>query len=175
VNIPSLLNSLGLTTFANIVSLSGVLQTLQSPGPFTVFAPSNAAFNSIPSATLANLLNSPQLLTQIVLNQVVNGNHLSSSLSNGMHTTRLLPICGFRDTWEVPTVSEFLFIQPSSPAPRILPFRAHKSFFGLMHGSPYSNFFLAFFIFRVPLCSSITFYLFNFDFAKIQPLTISQV
>ena len=85
VDIPTLLTQLGLTTFSNAINANGfsLLSTLQSRGPWTVFAPSNNAFSHIEGNTLTNLLHSPQLLTQLVLNHVVHGFYPSSALTNG--------------------------------------------------------------------------------------------
>jgi uncharacterized surface protein with fasciclin (FAS1) repeats len=45
-----------LSTFVQAVDAAGLAATLDGPGPFTVFAPSNAAFNALPEGELAALL-----------------------------------------------------------------------------------------------------------------------
>ena len=63
--------------------------TLQGAGPFTVFAPTDAAFTAYLSAnglTAADLLANPKL-SNILLHHVVSGTVLSTSLSNGEVTT----------------------------------------------------------------------------------------
>lgn len=50
------MNSKDHTTLVAAVKAAGLVETLQSPGPFTVFAPTNAAFNKLPSGTVDNLL-----------------------------------------------------------------------------------------------------------------------
>ena len=45
-----------LSTFVQAVDAAGLAATLDSPGPFTVFAPTNAAFNALPEGELAALL-----------------------------------------------------------------------------------------------------------------------
>ena len=43
-------------TLARALEAAGLVQTLQGPGPFTVFAPTDAAFAKLPAGTLDNLL-----------------------------------------------------------------------------------------------------------------------
>ena|ERR1041384_8257739 len=49
-------NSADHTTLVAAVKAAGLVETLQSPGPFTVFAPVNAAFEKLPAGAVANLL-----------------------------------------------------------------------------------------------------------------------
>ena len=51
--------------------------TLSGPGPFTLFAPTDAAFNALPTGTLAALLNDVPLLTNILLHHVVGDSVMS--------------------------------------------------------------------------------------------------
>jgi uncharacterized surface protein with fasciclin (FAS1) repeats len=44
------------TTLVAAVKAAGLVETLEGPGPFTVFAPTNAAFNKLPAGTVATLL-----------------------------------------------------------------------------------------------------------------------
>ncbi len=58
--------------------------TLDSPGSFTLFAPTDAAFNALPAGLIADLLADPSgNLTQILLFHVIEGEALSSSLEDG--------------------------------------------------------------------------------------------
>ena len=50
------MNSKDHTTLVAAVKAAGLVETLQSAGPFTVFAPTNAAFNKLPAGTVDNLL-----------------------------------------------------------------------------------------------------------------------
>ncbi|MBK8852188.1 MAG: fasciclin domain-containing protein [Saprospiraceae bacterium] len=78
------LNSPVHTTLVAAVSAAGLVSTLQGDGPFTVFAPTDAAFAALPAGTIEALLADPQgLLTQILLYHAVAGEALSSDLSNG--------------------------------------------------------------------------------------------
>ncbi|MEH6407683.1 MAG: fasciclin domain-containing protein [Leeuwenhoekiella sp.] len=49
-------NSKDHTTLVAAVKAAGLVETLQSAGPFTVFAPTNAAFDKLPEGTVATLL-----------------------------------------------------------------------------------------------------------------------
>ena len=49
-------------TLASLLTKAGLVKTLQGKGPFTVFAPTDAAFAKVPNATLAKLGADPMLL-----------------------------------------------------------------------------------------------------------------
>ncbi len=64
------------TTLVAAIKAADLVSTLKGKGPFTVFAPTNAAFNKLPSGTLENLLkpeNKAQL-AKILTYHVVSGN-----------------------------------------------------------------------------------------------------
>jgi uncharacterized surface protein with fasciclin (FAS1) repeats len=61
------------TTLLAAAEAAGLVETLQGPGPFTVFAPTDAAFASLPAGTLDGLLKDPAALKQILLYHVVSG------------------------------------------------------------------------------------------------------
>ena len=69
-----------LKTAINACSLDG---TLSGPGPFTLFAPTDAAFDLLPAGTVAALLNDIPQLTDILLHHVVADSVMSGMLSNG--------------------------------------------------------------------------------------------
>ena len=60
-------------TLASMLTKAGLVKTLQGKGPFTVFAPTDAAFAKVPNATLAKLGADPMLLKQVLLYHVVSG------------------------------------------------------------------------------------------------------
>jgi len=68
-------NSKDHTTLVAAVKAAGLVETLQSAGPFTVFAPTNAAFDLLPKGTVDNLLKpeSKATLTNILTYHVVAG------------------------------------------------------------------------------------------------------
>jgi uncharacterized surface protein with fasciclin (FAS1) repeats len=71
------------TTLVTALKAAGLVETLEGPGPFTVFAPTDAAFAKLPAGTLANLLkpeNKAQLI-QILTYHVVPGKVTSGQLT----------------------------------------------------------------------------------------------
>ena len=75
-----------LSTLVAAVEAAGLLETLKSDGPFTVFAPTNEAFEALPDGILESLLmeeNRDQLI-EILTYHVVSGKVMSSDLSDGM-------------------------------------------------------------------------------------------
>ena len=55
------------TTLVTAVKAAGLVETLKGPGPFTVFAPTDAAFAKVPKATLDALLADKAALTKAFL------------------------------------------------------------------------------------------------------------
>jgi uncharacterized surface protein with fasciclin (FAS1) repeats len=60
-------------TLLAAVTAAGLVETLQGKGPFTVFAPTDAAFAALPAGTLDGLLKDPAALKKILLYHVVSG------------------------------------------------------------------------------------------------------
>ncbi len=60
-------------TLVAAVKAAGLVETLQSTGPFTVFAPTDEAFAKLPAGTVDSLLANPDKLKQILLYHVVPG------------------------------------------------------------------------------------------------------
>jgi uncharacterized surface protein with fasciclin (FAS1) repeats len=67
-------------TLLTAVEAAGLTSTLRSGGPFTVFAPTDAAFAEIPSATLQALLADTEALTAVLTYHVVPGDVLASQV-----------------------------------------------------------------------------------------------
>jgi len=61
------------TTLVAAVKAAGLVETLKSPGPFTVFAPTDAAFEALPKGTVEGLLNDVPKLTAILTYHVIAG------------------------------------------------------------------------------------------------------
>ncbi|HEY8895915.1 MAG TPA: fasciclin domain-containing protein [Niastella sp.] len=76
-------NSKDHTTLVAAVKAAGLVETLQSPGPFTVFAPTNAAFDMLPKGTVETLLKpeNKATLTSILTYHVVAGKLDSKELA----------------------------------------------------------------------------------------------
>jgi len=68
-------NSKDHTTLVAAVKAAGLVETLQGPGPFTVFAPTNAAFEKLPAGTVESLVKpeNKATLTSILTYHVVPG------------------------------------------------------------------------------------------------------
>jgi uncharacterized surface protein with fasciclin (FAS1) repeats len=67
-------------TLVAAVKAAGLVDTLQSDGPFTVFAPTDDAFAKLPEGTVENLLANPDKLKQILLYHVVPGKVTASDV-----------------------------------------------------------------------------------------------
>src|SRR5947209_5202045 len=73
------------TTLVAAVKAAGLVETLEGKGPFTVFAPTNEAFEKLPAGTVNTLVKpeSKATLTKILTYHVVPGKLEASSLTNG--------------------------------------------------------------------------------------------
>ncbi|MGD0396578.1 MAG: fasciclin domain-containing protein [Nitrososphaerales archaeon] len=69
-------------TLVAAVQAAGLVQTLKSPGPFTVFAPSDAAFAALPKGTVEGLLKDIPKLSSILTYHVVPGRVSASDVMN---------------------------------------------------------------------------------------------
>jgi uncharacterized surface protein with fasciclin (FAS1) repeats len=86
-----IVNSTEHDTLEAAVVAAELADDLSGPGPFTVFAPTDAAFAALPSGTIETLLTDPTgTLAQILLYHVVGGTALSTDLSDGQTITTLL-------------------------------------------------------------------------------------
>jgi uncharacterized surface protein with fasciclin (FAS1) repeats len=74
------------TTLVAAVKAAGLVDTLNSPGPFTVFAPTNDAFNKLPAGTVDTLLKpeNKATLTKILTYHVVAGRISSKDIRDGI-------------------------------------------------------------------------------------------
>ena len=70
-------------TLVAAVQAAGLVDTLKSPGPFTVFAPTDAAFAKIPKATLDALLADKAKLTAVLTYHVVPGKVMAKDVKAG--------------------------------------------------------------------------------------------
>ncbi|MES2514656.1 MAG: fasciclin domain-containing protein [Bacteroidota bacterium] len=81
--IENAVNSKDHTTLVAAVKAAGLVETLQGAGPFTVFAPTDAAFNKLPKGTVETLVKpeNKQTLTNILTYHVVAGKLDAAALS----------------------------------------------------------------------------------------------
>jgi len=68
-------------TLATLLARAGLVSALQKPGPYTVFAPTDAAFAKVPKATLATLLKDRAKLRAVLLYHVVRGKVTASKVA----------------------------------------------------------------------------------------------
>jgi len=78
-----------LSTLVTAIDAAGLTSTLKGPGPFTVFAPTNTAFNNLPEGVLDALLANPAALAEVLQYHVVSGKVMSTDLSSGSVSTLL--------------------------------------------------------------------------------------
>lgn len=97
--IQNAVNSKDHTTLVAAVKAAGLVDTLSGPGPFTVFAPTNAAFAKLPAGTVDNLLKpeNKATLTKVLTYHVVPGRMTAVNLmkavkgGEGMRSSRPSP------------------------------------------------------------------------------------
>ena len=93
-------NSKDHTTLVAAVKAAGLVETLQSKGPFTVFAPTNKAFEMLPAGTVDNLLKpeNKQVLTNVLTYHVIAGRFsaadLMAKIKAGKGTAELQTVSG---------------------------------------------------------------------------------
>lgn len=98
--IDNAVNSKDHTTLVAAVKAAGLVDTLKGPGPFTVFAPTNAAFAALPPGTVDNLLKpeSKAMLTTVLTYHVVPGKWdaaaLSKMIMDGKGTASIKTVAG---------------------------------------------------------------------------------
>lgn len=71
-----------LTTLVSAVQAAGLVETLSGPGPFTVFAPTNMAFEKVPAATRSSLMApaNKAMLSSVLTYHVVSGRLTAADL-----------------------------------------------------------------------------------------------
>ncbi len=79
-------NSKDHTTLVAAVKAAGLVETLKGTGPFTVFAPTNAAFEKLPAGTVETLVKpeSKEMLTGILTYHVVSGEQMAAGLTEAI-------------------------------------------------------------------------------------------
>ena len=76
-------------TLAKALTAAGLVDALQADGPFTVFAPTDAAFAKLPKGTLESLLNDKEALKEVLLYHVVKGSVDSKAVTKLKSATTL--------------------------------------------------------------------------------------
>ena len=67
-------------TLVAAVKAAGLVETLKGPGPFTVFAPTDEAFDKLPAGTVEGLLKDPVALKKILTYHVVAGKVMAAEV-----------------------------------------------------------------------------------------------
>jgi transforming growth factor-beta-induced protein len=78
-----------LSTLVTAISTADLTSALQGEGPFTVFAPTNDAFDNLEDGVLETLLDNPDVLAEVLQYHVVSGKVMSTDLMDGNVTTLL--------------------------------------------------------------------------------------
>jgi uncharacterized surface protein with fasciclin (FAS1) repeats len=71
-----------LSTLNSLVQKAGLVNTLKSAGPFTVFAPSNDAFKAVPAKALEDIANNPARLVDVLTFHVVPAKVMAGQVTN---------------------------------------------------------------------------------------------
>ena len=102
--IQNAVNSKDHTTLVAAVKAAGLVETLEGPGPFTVFAPTNEAFAKLPAGTVDNLLKpeNKATLVKVLTYHVVAGRmtalNLMKAVKEGEGAAKLKTVAG-EDIW----------------------------------------------------------------------------
>ncbi|XP_013415927.1 transforming growth factor-beta-induced protein ig-h3 [Lingula anatina] len=88
-NIVQLATKLGATTLVKLLQDAGLVGALGGPGPFTVFGPSNQAFNALPNKVIDQLKSNVTALQEVLKYHVISGDVFSSQLKNDMTANSL--------------------------------------------------------------------------------------
>lgn len=76
-----------LSTLNSLVAAAGLTDTLKGAGPFTVFAPSNDAFKSVPAKTMDELAKNPAKLKEVLTFHVLAGKTMAADVKNSKAKT----------------------------------------------------------------------------------------
>jgi uncharacterized surface protein with fasciclin (FAS1) repeats len=72
-----------LSTLNRLIADAGLADSLRSPGPFTVFAPSDEAFKAVPAKTMTELSVDKALLKAVLTYHVLPGKVMAAEVKNG--------------------------------------------------------------------------------------------
>ncbi len=74
-------NTEGFSTLVTAVKTANLVEVLKTPGPFTVFAPNDAAFDKLPPGTIQTLVQNPPQLARILTYHVAPGKLTKADLA----------------------------------------------------------------------------------------------
>ncbi|MFZ5449774.1 MAG: fasciclin domain-containing protein [Thermodesulfobacteriota bacterium] len=78
-------------TLISAIDKANVAETKQMPGPFTIFAPDDVAFNKMPPQTLKNIMDDPAILRNVVFFHIVPGKYMAKDLPELKECKSLCP------------------------------------------------------------------------------------
>lgn len=88
LDIPSKVSKIAdLSTLSSLLTSTGLGSTLSGAGPFTLFAPTNEAFATLPQRQQNWLMNHPNILLKLLTYHVLNGNYPLNKLVPGNYVT----------------------------------------------------------------------------------------
>jgi uncharacterized surface protein with fasciclin (FAS1) repeats len=105
-----------LTTLSKLLNDAGLADTLRGAGPYTVFAPTNDAFKSVPAKTLADLAANKDMLRSVLSYHVLPGNVKSANVKVGSLKTVQGANVAVANAGSMLTVEDAVVIQADLPA-----------------------------------------------------------
>ncbi|RKD16349.1 hypothetical protein BCY91_03960 [Pelobium manganitolerans] len=89
--VQNLVGSSAHSVLLTAIKKANLEETLAGKGPFTIFAPSNTAFNNLPNGKLEDLLKpeNKSELSKLLTNHIVSGNYKTADLKDGMELQSL--------------------------------------------------------------------------------------
>ena len=78
-------------TFLSLVDKANVQQLKSMPGPFTVFAPTDAAFANVPKATMDKIMGDPAIVRDVVYFHMTPGKYMAKDLAGAQRMQDHVP------------------------------------------------------------------------------------
>ncbi len=105
-----------LSTLNKLMADAGLQDTLRASGPYTVFAPSDAAFKAIPAKTMAELSSDKALLRSVLSYHVLPAKVAAADVKNGNAKTVQGASLALSRSGSYVTVEEAMVVQADVPA-----------------------------------------------------------
>ena len=98
-------------TMLGLLDTAGMTTALEGTGPFTLIAPTDAAFKKMDPGTLDKISKSPEVLKQLLQYHLVDGRVTSKDLSAGFVATAEGSQVALRATSQLPTLNGLIIIK----------------------------------------------------------------
>jgi uncharacterized surface protein with fasciclin (FAS1) repeats len=105
-----------LSTLTRLIAEADLADTLRGAGPFTVFAPSDEAFRSVPAATMQELSRNKALLKDVLTFHVLSGKVMAGDVQNGNAKTVNGANVALSRSGSFVTIEDAVVIQADLPA-----------------------------------------------------------